>query len=216
MATPLAGDAADDADSAVAGTAGPAVVPARDAVVRDPDASYTRAAAAPLVTPTERAVVSAQLGRPVRGDTAVVHRCAFGLPTVTRVHPRLGDGTPFPTTFWLTCPLLRSGVGRLEADGAMVAINDRIGRDEDYAAGYASAHARYVRFRDALDPERPLPSTSSIGGMPDYVKCLHVPVAQTLATGDNVVGREAFDAATPATCPAPCADPRTDPAPRNG
>lgn len=206
MGAPLAGDLADNS-TPVTGSPRAAFPPASDAVAIDPDASYARAAAAPTLSPAERAIVERQLGRPPRGETAVVHRCAFGLPTVTRVHPHLGDGTPFPTTFWLTCPVLRSAVGRLEADGVMVDVNARLEGDARHADAYAAAHERYVEFREALEPDRPLPRGASIGGMPDYVKCLHVAVAHTLATGDNAVGRDAFDRAAPVPCPGPCAPP---------
>lgn len=168
----------------------------------DPTASYARAAAAPTADEAERAVLSAQLGRPARGDPAVVHRCGFGLPTVARVQARLEDGTPFPTVFWLTCPVLRSRVGRLEADHAMVGLNARLGEDPELAAAYAAASERYVAFRDELGG--PLPGNPSAGGMPGYIKCLHVHAAHHLATGDNPVGEWAIEHATPAPCAGPC------------
>lgn len=175
-----------------------------DAVRPDPDASYAQAAAAPEVTEHERATVSAQLGRPARGQTAIVHRCRYGLPTVVRVGPRLDDGTPFPTVFWLTCPALSSQIGRLEADRAMVQVNDRLQDDPAFASGYAEAAERYIAFRDDLDA--PLPGNPGAGGMPDYVKCLHVHAGHTLATGDNVVGEWALEHALPLPCPGPCVD----------
>ena len=182
----------------------------RDALHRHPDASYARAAAAVPADADERAVISAQLGRPARGEPAVVHRCRWGLPTVVRVAPRLEDGTPFPTTFWLSCPALRSQVGTLEADHAMVGCNDRLQDDPGYAAEYAAAHERYVAFRDTLpDPAsgaEPLPLTGSpgSGGMPGHVKCLHVHAAHHLATGDNPVGAWTVEEATPLACAGPC------------
>lgn len=173
------------------------------AVVADPRASYERAAAAPPADEHERAVVSAQLGRPARGQPAVVHRCAFGLPTVVRVAPRLEDGTPFPTTFWLSCPVMRSRVGTLEADHAMVGLNQRLETEPELAANYAASHERYLAFRDRLG--RPLPDADvSAGGMPRSVKCLHVHAAHHLATGDNPIGAWTVDRTTPAPCPAPC------------
>jgi uncharacterized protein len=182
---------------------GPPPVPLRDAVVADPDASYERAAAAPEVDAHTRAVISAQLGRPARGASAVVHTCGFGLPTVVRVAPRLEDGTPFPTTFWLTCPVMRSRVGTLEADHAMVGLNERLEREPELAAGYAAAHERYLAFRDTLGD--PLPDAQvSAGGMPRFVKCLHVHAAHHLATGDNPIGAWTVAQTTPAPCPAPC------------
>ena len=178
------------------------VGPQPDAVRPDPDASYERALAAPRADARERAVVSAQLGRPARGNPAVVHRCVYGLPTVVRVDPRLDDGTPFPTTFWLTCPVMRSRVGRLEADHAMVGLNERLGTDEDFAADYAGAHERYVATRDELGD--PLQGNPGAGGMPGHIKCLHVHAGHTLATGDNVVGQWTLEHSTPAPCPRPC------------
>ena len=176
--------------------------PAEDAIRPDPSASYDRAAAAAVTTDRERAIVSAQLGRPARGESAVVHRCVFGLPTVIRVSPRLDDGTPFPTVFWLTCPVMRSQVGRLEADHAMVGLNERLAGEPGFASDYRDASERYVAFRDVLGG--PLPGDPSAGGMPDHIKCLHVHAAHTLATGDNPVGRWTVEHATPAPCAGPC------------
>lgn len=179
--------------------------PQADAVRPDPAASYERALAAPRADRRERAVVSAQLGRPSRGHPAVVHTCEFGLPTVVRVDPRLDDGTPFPTTFWLTCPVMRSRVGRLEADHAMVGLNERLQTDPEFADAYASASERYVAARDQLGD--PLPGNPSAGGMPGHIKCLHVHAGHTLATGDNVVGQWTLEHSTPAPCRGPCVTP---------
>ena len=173
-----------------------------DALRRDPDASYDRALAAEPVDERGRAIVSAQIGRAARGSPAVVHRCAFGLPTVVRVDPRLEDGTPFPTTFWLTCPALRSRVGTLEADHSMVGLNQRLGDEPELANEYAAAHERYVAFRDRLD--EPLPGSPGSGGMPGHVKCLHTQVGHHLATGDNVIGSWVLENATPVRCAGPC------------
>lgn len=177
-------------------------VPSDDAVRRDPDASYERAEGAPAATARERAVVSAQLGRPARGDNAVVHRCVFGLPTVVRVAPRLGDGTPFPTTFWLTCPALRSRIGSIESRGRMEGWNEALTSDDDLAGAYAAAHARLVAVRDRIGG--PLLGDPGVDGMPGHVKCLHAHVAHHLATGDNPVGARTVDEATPMPCPGPC------------
>lgn len=177
-------------------------MPQPDAVRLDDDASYERARSAPRADARERAVISAQIGRPARGAPAVVARCTYGLPTVVRVDPRLDDGTPFPTTFWLTCPVMRSRVGTLEADHAMVGLNERLDTEPELAADYAAAHERYVGFRDEL--AEPLPGRPGSGGMPEHIKCLHVHAAHTLATGDNRIGVWTVEQATPAPCPAPC------------
>jgi len=176
-----------------------------DAVQRDPGAGYASALAAPLADDATVAVLSTQLGRPARGRPAVVHRCGHGLPTVVRVDPRLEDGTPFPTTFWLACPLLRSAVGRMEADHEMVRLNDRLAADDGLRAEYALTAERYVAFRDRLgEPSAPLDGAPTAGGMPSRVKCLHVHLAHHLATGDNPIGAHVADALLPLACPAPC------------
>lgn len=171
-------------------------------VVLDANASYEQAAVQPEAAAHDVTVISAQLGRPARGQPAVMHRCSFGLPTVVRVAPRLDDGTPFPTTFWLTCPLLRSRVGTLEADHVMAGFNERLATDEALRDGYAAAHKRYVGFRDAMG--EPLENAPGSGGMPGYVKCLHVHVGHHLATGDNAVGAATFRMLEPVHCQAPC------------
>lgn len=180
-----------------------------DPVVGDPAASYDRAAAQPYVDGDERVVVSAQLGRPARGRSAVVHRCAWGLPTVIRVDPRLPDGTPFPTVFWQTCPALRSRIGQLEADHAMAGLNERLGGDDPadhaFAQRHADAQERYRAFRDTLGD--PLPGHPYAGGSPDWVKCLHTHAGHALATNDSPVGDWTVAAARPVPCRGPCVTP---------
>jgi hypothetical protein len=178
-----------------------------DALTRDAEASYERALAAPPADAMTIAVLTEQLGRPARGRPAVVHRCGHGLPTVVRVDPRLEDGTPFPTTFWLACPLARSAVGRLEADHEMVRMNERLAEEPALQDEYTATAERFVAFRDRLgEPSAPLEGAPTAGGMPRRVKCLHVHVAHHLATGDNPFGAEAAERILPMACPAPCVD----------
>ncbi|HVE63921.1 MAG TPA: DUF501 domain-containing protein [Mycobacteriales bacterium] len=143
-----------------------------------------------MITDADRDAVRRQLGREPRGLRAVAHRCDCGLPDVVETAPRLEDGTPFPTMYYLTCPRATSGVGRLEAEGVMAAMTTRLTEDADLADAYAAAHADYLARRDAIDV---LPGSVSAGGMPGRVKCLHVLVAHELATGANPLGREALD-----------------------
>jgi hypothetical protein len=145
------------------------------------------------VTPdaADEAAVAVQLGRPPRGLRATAHRCACGLPDVVETAPRLPDGTPFPTLFYLTCPRAASAIGRLEESGLMREMTDRIAADPQLAARYAAAHEDYLTRRDALGV---LPGRVSAGGMPTRVKCLHVLVAHSLAAGPGVnpLGDEAL------------------------
>jgi len=146
------------------------------------------------------AVVATQLGRVPRGVRAIAHRCPCGLPDVVETAPRLPDGTPFPTLYYLTCPKAAAAVSRLEAGGVMREMTARLAADPDLRRAYRAAHEDYLARRGAaaaaagLDP---LPATAvSAGGMPDRVKCLHALVAHELAVpGSNPLGREALDAA---------------------
>jgi hypothetical protein len=115
----------------------------------------------------------------------VGHRCRCGNPDVIVTAPRLDDGTPFPTTFYLTCPRLVSTIGTLEASGLMAVMTARLGQDLELADRYRVAHEDYLRRRAALG-DVPELSGVSAGGMPDRVKCLHVLVAHALAAGPGV------------------------------
>ena len=94
--------------------------------------------------------VGRQLGRPARDVHAVAHRCPCGLPDVVATQPRLHDGTPFPTTFYLTCPRAASRIGSLEGSGLMKEMEARLGTDPDLAAAYAGAHESYLAARAEL------------------------------------------------------------------
>ncbi len=145
------------------------------------------------VTDADRAAVQRQLGRPARGVLAVAHRCECGEPDVVTTSPRLPDGTPFPTLYYLTCPRLTGAVSTLEAEGRMREMQDRLGDDEQLRSQYVQAHERYLAEREAIEI---VPETSNVtaGGMPSRVKCLHVLVGQSLASGPgaNPLGDEAL------------------------
>ena len=156
----------------------------------------------PAVEPADEAVVTAQLGRPPRGRYRVAHRCPCGLPDVIQTAPRLPDGAPFPTLFYLTCPRASAAVGRLEAAGVMAAMTQRLSDDPDLRAGYQAAHDDYLARRTATALDcglEPLPAgTQTAGGMPSRVKCLHALVAHELAVpGSNPLGLEAIQEAGP-------------------
>src|SRR5918998_6139392 len=102
------------------------------------------------IDPRDEAAVEAQLGRPPRNIHAIGHRCPCGNPDVVTTEPRLDNGTPFPTTFYLTCPRAASRIGTLEASGLMKQMQDRLGEDEELAAGYRSAHERYLAARTRI------------------------------------------------------------------
>jgi hypothetical protein len=153
--------------------------------------------------------VARQLGRPPRGVTAIAHRCPCGLPDVVETAPRLPDGTPFPTLYYLTCPRAAAAVSRLEAAGVMRAMTLRLAEDPELRGDYQAAHERYVARRAEVARQEgmePLPDgAASAGGMPDRVKCLHALVAYELAVpGSSRLGREALAAAGQWWADGPC------------
>ncbi|WP_051486318.1 MULTISPECIES: DUF501 domain-containing protein [unclassified Nocardioides] len=134
--------------------------------------------------------MAAQLGRPVRGVHDIGHRCPCGNPDVVTTEPRLPDGTPFPTTYYLTCPRANARIGTLEAEGVMKEMQDRLGTDAELAAAYQQAHEAYLADRAAVARaggfDVPEIEGISAGGMPNRVKCLHVLAAHALAAGPGV------------------------------
>jgi hypothetical protein len=137
----------------------------------------------PVVDQADLDAVARQLGREPRGVLEIAYRCPNGEPGVVKTAPRLPDGTPFPTLYYLTHPALTAAASRLESEGLMRDMTERLQRDEEVAAAYRRAHDSYLAERDAIEP---LGTTFSGGGMPDRVKCLHVVVAHSLAKGRGV------------------------------
>ena len=142
------------------------------------------------IGPDDRAAIEAQLGRPPRAIHDVGHRCPCGNPDVVTTEPRLEDGTPFPTTFYLTCPRAASMIGTLEASGLMRDMTDRLAEDDQLRAGYERAHEAYLAARAEISAQTgdtvPEIAGVSAGGMPARVKCLHVLAGQALAQGPGV------------------------------
>jgi hypothetical protein len=159
------------------------------------------------VTPEDIATVSSQLGRPARGIRSIAHRCSCGLPDVVETEPRLPDGTPFPTTFYVTCPRLASAIGRLEAEGMMKEMTDRLAAEKELAARYRAAHESYLARREAIEHVEEIDGVTA-GGMPTRVKCLHVLVGHSLAEGPGVnpLGDEALAALPDWGRRGPCVD----------
>lgn len=151
-----------------------------------------------------------QLGRPARGVLAVAARCVCGNPTVVTTAPRLPDGTPFPTLYYLTHPEAVAAVSTLEAEGTMRQMQARLAEDADLAAAYRAAHERYLTERYAVEDVEEIHGISA-GGMPERVKCLHVLAGHALAAGPGVnpLGDEVLALIAPrwnptrCTCPVP-------------
>lgn len=144
-----------------------------------------------MVDRTDLDAVARQLGREPRAVLEIAYRCPNGEPGVVKTAPRLPDGTPFPTLYYLTHPVLTAAASGLESSGMMREMTERLRLDPELAAAYRRAHESYLAERDAIEP---LGTALSAGGMPDRVKCLHVLIAHSLAKGRGVnpLGDEAL------------------------
>jgi len=156
-------------------------------------------------TPDDVRVVSRQLGRPARDVVGIAARCACGAPTVVSTRPRLADGTPFPTFYYLTHPAATAAVSTLEAEGEMPGLAALlVGETADR---YRDAHLAYIADRESFGVVEEIAGISA-GGMPDRVKCLHALVGHALAAGPGVnpIGDLALERAawSPDVCE--CAD----------
>lgn len=142
----------------------------------------------------DQAIIAEQLGRPPRAIVEVSSRCPSGHPNVVKTEPRLPDGTPFPTLYYVTCPRLAGAIGTLEASGLMAQWSIRLATDDALAREYEAAHLSYLDERDALGKVPEIDGISA-GGMPTRVKCLHVLVGHALAKGPGVnpLGDEALE-----------------------
>ncbi|MCO5171581.1 MAG: DUF501 domain-containing protein [Planctomycetes bacterium] len=162
----------------------------------------------PAVAPEDdAAAIRAQLGRPARGRWQVASRCHLRLPVVLEAHPVLEDGAPFPTLYWLTCPLARRRVSRLEQLGGVRAWTERLEGDPDLRAAFDRSQAAYATARAArLPPDSPdlVRLRGGVGGAEGGVKCLHAHYAHARAGGDNPIGREVAGQVEPLDCATPC------------
>lgn len=154
----------------------------------------------------DRSVVAIQIDRPPRSSVTVRRRCHFGLPIVIDVPPILDDGTPFPTTHWLTCPLAVLRISRLESEGGVRSADERLASDVDLAAEFSAAMERYRAYRTSLLPpdwDGPVPS-GGIAGSRGGVKCLHAQYADTAAGNKNPIGSDVARQVEPLDCAEPC------------
>jgi len=137
------------------------------------------------VTSADLDALADQLGRVPRGVVSIAARCVCGRPTVVRTAPRLDDGTPFPTSYYLTHPAAVKGCSTLEAEHLMETFNADLADDAELAAAYVAAHDDYLARRAELGQVPEIEGVSA-GGMPTRVKCLHALLGHSLAAGAGV------------------------------
>lgn len=146
---------------------------------------------------TDEEIVERQLGRRPRAFRRVAVRCPFGRPAVTEQAPFAGDGRPFPTQYYVTCPHLVAALSRLEAAGGVERWSRRAREEPPFAASLAEAQAKQRRLRPEL--------AAGIGGSTrdGSLKCLHAHTAFALAQPGYLLG-EAILAELPSVWPGTC------------
>ena len=148
-------------------------------------------------------MISAQLGRTARGVVGIAARCVCGNPTVVATTPRLPDGTPFPTFYYLTHPAATAAMSTLEATQVMPELTALLADDGEIAAAYLAAHEAYLADRAQFGDVTEIAGISA-GGMPTRVKCLHALAGHALAAGPGVnpIGDVALERASwsPESC----------------
>jgi hypothetical protein len=143
----------------------------------------------------DQAVVSRQLGRPARPFRRVAVRCEHGFPAVTEQPAFTDDGSPFPTTYYLTCPWLVAALARSEAEGGVSRWTRAAAEDPTLRESLVRADAEQRRLRPELDV--------GIAGTrtPGALKCLHAHAAFALARPGYELGERIVDEVGERWCP---------------
>ena len=153
----------------------------------------------------DAAIIAVQLGRAQRARSTVVARCPLQLPVVLAVPPRLDTGEPFPTRYWLSCPLAHKRIARLEADGEVRRFEEKRSEDPVFAEALAEAHRSYAEERDALVSGEGIAPRGGVAGIVGGgVKCLHAHYAHQKGGGTNPIGAEVMARIEPLNCAEPC------------
>jgi uncharacterized protein len=149
----------------------------------------------------DRITAEGQLGRELRGEVRIGSRCPFGRVEVLMTSPYVDGDTPFPTLFWLTCPLLQSRVSGLEHMDFRQGLKKRLAEDPAFAPALQKAESEYCeeRRRWAEDlgsgPGLHFEGRTGIAGTRSGgMKCLHAHLAHYLAGRRNPIGQAVNEA----------------------
>ena len=153
-------------------------------------------------------IVETQLNRSLRSKVDVVASCHFNLPAVIKVPSNLDDGTPFPTSYWLTCPMYNKKVGSLESQGLIKELDKQLNENKDLNQQWAERQKSYEeeRNRENKNKENLINPTGGVGGAKESIKCLHSHLADELATQKNIIGKIVLESVGSFNCEEPCID----------
>lgn len=133
------------------------------------------------------------MGRPLAGDFMIARRTKSGHPQVLRVPPVV-EGKPFPSLYWLCCPLLKKQIDHLEARGVIKELEREVEHTPALLEALKNDHLAYREERlsllseqlkaELLHPEQMIEAleTKGIGGIEDFsrIRCLHMHYAYHL------------------------------------
>tara|TARA_B100000287_G_scaffold414237_1_gene446595 strand:+ start:4933 stop:5454 length:522 start_codon:yes stop_codon:yes gene_type:complete len=153
-------------------------------------------------------IVEVQLNRSLRSNVEVVSRCHFDLPAVIKVPSNLDDGTPFPTSYWLTCPMYNKKVGSLESHGLIKELDKQLNENEDLRKLWSDRQRSYEEERNKRrkNKKEEITPKGGVGGATESIKCLHAHLADELATNKNYIGKIVLESVGGFNCEEPCID----------
>ncbi len=156
----------------------------------------------------EKEIIELQLKRKIDNSFSIIKKCNWGYPQVIR-SSLLKNNKPFPTVFWLTCPLLSKNVSTMEEKGMIKYFEEKLARDEKMKKKFLEAHKSTQKLRNKLlQEDTPLwikkdMIIKGIGGTKKLltVKCLHLQLANYLGGIENPVGRLLWESIDVVNCP---------------
>ena len=158
----------------------------------------------------DKQIIEAQIERSLRSDVQTSSRCHLDLPAAIKVPPNLDDGTPFPTTYWLTCPMYNKKIGALESQGLIAQLDNEILNNPKLRKEWNERQISYQEERQVSQDQtnEHLP-TGGVGGATESIKCLHSHTADEISTGKNPIGKIVIESIGLFNCEKPCIDQNT-------
>ena len=155
---------------------------------------------------SEKQVVEVQLNRNLRSDIKVAAKCHFDLPVVVDVPKNLDDGKPFPTMFWLTCPMYIKKVSTLESHGMVKELDNQLTNNNILNKLWSKRQKSYEKERNKKykNTKNNISPSGGVGGTLNSIKCLHSHLADELVTGKNIVGQIVLENVGGCNCSEPC------------
>lgn len=149
-------------------------------------------------------IVAGQLSGSAENVIKVIKYCPTNYPMVILVHPFYND-KPFPTIYWLSCPVIKEDIFKLEDTGYIEELKMKKNKIKDFRKELENAHNRYSKARIDILSKYELENAkeisedlfnmllkSGVAGIRDRegIKCLHGHFADYIITENNPVGRE--------------------------